>query len=245
MVIIPAIDLKGGKCVRLSQGREEKATVYSADPLTIAKDWIAQGAHRLHVVNLDGAFGYASENGAIMRSIAEFPGTEVQFGGGLRNLEAIDQAIAAGAAKVVLGTLAIESQDLLAEAVKRHGSDRIIVALDSVDGKVAIRGWTVTSALSVMAVVRVMKGLGVQEILYTDILRDGMMSGPDLLTIVRLADEGMRVLSSGGISSIEDIRAIRNLRHDNITGVIIGKALYEGRLKLKEVIDEIAVGGAA
>lgn len=238
MEIIPAIDLKGGKCVRLRQGKEEEATEYSADPVAVAAGWVEQGAKRLHVVNLDGAFGNASENGRIMQRIAVTAGVSVQFGGGLRTLEAMQDALDAGASRIVLGTIAVEQPEIVSAALARFGQDRVIIAIDAMDGKVATRGWKVRSAHSVMSVARTMKALGVEEVLYTDIARDGMMSGPDLRTVERLADEGMRVLASGGVSSAADVRALRDLRHANVTGAIIGKALYEGKIVLRDIIQE-------
>jgi len=238
MDIIPAIDLKGGKCVRLRQGKEEEATEYSADPVAVAAGWVKQGARRLHVVNLDGAFGNTSENGMIMQKIAASSGVTVQFGGGLRTLDAMQEAVNAGAGRLVLGTIAVESPDLVGKALERFGTDRIIVAVDAMDGKVATRGWKVRSAHSVMSVARTMKSLGVEEILYTDILRDGMMSGPDLRTVTRLADEGLRVLASGGIASAADVQGLRDLGHPNVAGVIIGKALYEGKIDLRKLLAE-------
>ena len=236
MDIIPAIDLKSGKCVRLLQGRDDATTEYSANPLAVAEEWERQGAGRIHVVNLDGAFGRVSGNLEVLRQITGGVRARVQFGGGLRNLHAMDEALTAGVSKIVLGTVAVDDPALLRSALARYGAERVIVALDAVGGKVATRGWRVVSNESILDLARTLHAGGVEEVLYTDIERDGMLTGPDLVTLRELATTGMQVLSSGGVSSVADIRAIAGLKQDRISGVIVGKALYERRVTLRDLI---------
>ena len=242
LIIIPAIDIKDGKCVRLRQGREEDLTEYSSDPRSVAEEWIRQGARRIHIVNLDGAFGGSSGNFSIVRDIVRSGKAEIQFGGGLRTREAIESALEAGVAKVVLGTIAITTRRVLEECLAAYGPDRIIVALDTVEGRVAIQGWLSVSEARVEAAAMDLHAAGVQEILYTDILRDGMMSGPDTETLGVLCNIGLKVIASGGISSEEDVRSLVRMQEKNLTGVVIGKALYEQAVSLPSLIDLVGEG---
>jgi phosphoribosylformimino-5-aminoimidazole carboxamide ribotide isomerase len=235
--IIPAIDLKSGRCVRLRQGRDEATTEYAVDPLAVAREWERQGAQRIHMVNLDGAFGRASDNLEVLRAVAQGVRPALQFGGGLRTLESMETAIAAGASKIVLGTVAVDDPDLLRVALARFGPERIIVALDSVGGKVATRGWTVVTDRSALDLARLLFAAGVREVLSTDVARDGMLGGPNLTELKRLASAGPNILASGGIASVEDVRAIVALGEERITGAIVGKALYEGRVTLPELVE--------
>ena len=239
MEIIPAIDLKNGKCVRLLQGRDDATTEYSADPVATAGEWVRQGARRLHIVNLDGAFGRNSGNMEIVKQIVMQTDAIVEFGGGLRSLEAMEAAFAAGVDKIVLGTVAVDEPEIVDEALLRFHRDAVIVALDAIDGKVATHGWQQVSGKSVVDLAVNMKKRGVGEILYTDIRRDGMLSGPDLSTLSAIAGTGMRVIASGGVSSQGDVLALLRLGQANITGVIIGKALYEKKLNLADIIAEV------
>ena len=236
MEIIPAIDLKGGKCVRLRQGKDEETTLYSSDPVGTAKEWVRQGATRLHVVNLDGAFDRPSGNLAVLEKITSAVSVEVEFGGGLRSHAAIRNAFAAGAAKIVVGTIALEDPVLLSEVLRTYDPSKIIVALDGIEGRVATRGWTVTTKAGIVDTACTLFLAGVEEILVTDIHRDGMMTGPDVATLEAVAEIGLRVIASGGISSIEDVRRLLALDKANLTGAIIGKALYEGVIHLDEAI---------
>ena len=239
MEIIPAIDLKNGKCVRLLQGRDDATTEYSADPVATALDWVRQGARRLHVVNLDGAFGRASNNLEILRRIVAETDATIEFGGGLRTIDDMERAFATGIDKIVLGTVAVEDPNVVDEALLQFQRDGVIVALDAIDGKVATRGWKEISEKSVVDVAGNMKKRGVGEILYTDIRRDGMMSGPDLVTLAAIAAMGVQVIASGGVSSKSDVLSLLRLGLSNITGVIIGKALYEKKVSLAELIVEM------
>lgn len=243
MEIIPAIDLKGGKCVRLRQGKEDSITEYSSDPVAIAKEWERLGAKRLHVVNLDGAFGRASRNVEVLQEIAGETEVLVEFGGGLRKIEDIERAFTSGADKVVLGTAAIESPDLLSDVLERYGRDRIMVAIDGRGGMVATRGWQEVTDVSVLDLCKQMIQMGVDEVLYTDIERDGMLEGLDLATLEDLAALEVSVIASGGVSSPQDVRSLLALELPRITGVIVGKALYEKRVSLGDLL-EITGGGA-
>ena len=234
--IIPAIDLKAGRCVRLQQGRDDATTEYSTDPVAVAKEWVRQGARRLHVVNLDGAFGRTSANMDVIASIARSVDAVVQCGGGLRTLEAVKHALDLGVGKVVLGTAALEDPALVSEILRQFGADRIIVALDGKGGNVVTRGWLTGTGRSVIEVAGEMKQSGVAEILYTDVERDGMLTGPDIETLKQLADAGPAVIASGGVGSRADLDRLYALGRAEIAGVIIGKALYEGRLKLDELL---------
>jgi phosphoribosylformimino-5-aminoimidazole carboxamide ribotide isomerase len=236
MEIIPAIDLKGGKCVRLKQGRDDATTAYADDPVAVAREWKRQGARRLHVVNLDGAFGRESSHLVLVRNIVAAFGAGVQFGGGLRSPEVLDAAFETGIEKAVLGTVAFENRPLLRDCHRRYGADRLIIAIDGIGGNVATRGWTTVTSTGVVDLAAQLHGEGIGEILSTDISRDGMMSGPDIGTLSLLADIGLRVLASGGISSEADVRKLIALARPNLTGAIIGKALYEGAISLESVV---------
>ena len=242
LTIIPAIDLKGGKCVRLRQGREADATHYSDDPVEVAREWVRQGARRLHVVNLDGAFGRASGNLGILRDIAQIPNVIVEYGGGIRTMDEIRDVIGSGARKVVLGTVAVEDPAVAGEAVRSFGPESIIVALDAAGGRVAVRGWKEVTEIGVIDLAARLAANGVAEVLYTDIERDGMMLGPDLAALPLIARPGLRVLASGGVSSAADVVAIRAIGEPGIAGVIVGKALYEKRVTLAALME--AAGGS-
>jgi phosphoribosylformimino-5-aminoimidazole carboxamide ribotide isomerase len=243
MEIIPAIDVKDGRCVRLRQGREDSGTVYGEDPVSVAVRWREEGALRLHVVNLDGAFGRESKGTDILKSIAALPGVKVQFGGGLRSRESIKSAFDAGASSVVLGTVAFENRDLLRQVLTDFDPANVIVALDALGGNVATRGWTELTGIDVHAAALDLRTAGVRTILYTDISRDGMLNGPDLATLRNLADSGLSVIASGGISSLEDIRALLAPEYNHIRGAIIGKALYDGKIPLRSAISLAAGTG--
>jgi phosphoribosylformimino-5-aminoimidazole carboxamide ribotide isomerase len=234
MIIIPAIDLKGGQCVRLLQGEDDRTTVYGNDPVAVARRWHAEGGKRLHIVNLDGAFGRESKNLDVLRLIAKEIPAPIEFGGGLRSLEAMRDARFAGASMLVLGTIAMEKPELLKEAIAEFGAAGIIVAIDSRQGKVVTRGWTTATGVSVRDAAENLRAAGVEEVLHTDVARDGMMGGPDLATLASLSSTGLRVIASGGVSRLEDITAIKAVDRGHISGIIIGKALYEKAIALPE-----------
>ncbi len=234
MIIYPAIDLRGGKVVRLKEGDPSRQTIFSEDPVATAQKWIAQGASWIHIVNLDGAFASTNDNARILEAVAQF-GVKVQFGGGLRTLPDIERALEQGASRVVLGTVAIENPDLVAESVRRWGSERVCVGLDARDGKVATRGWQTKTEITPLDLGKQMVDLGVAHALYTDVSRDGQLQGVNVETTAMLAKEtGLQVIASGGVSSLDDIKRLKAT--GTIAGAVIGMALYEGRFELAEAL---------
>lgn len=236
MQIYPAIDIKNGQCVRLRQGKFEDITVYGDDPMAVAKRWIECGATYLHIVDLDGARQGTSYNADIIRRIAETFSVPVQTGGGIRSMRDIEDKIALGMSRVILGTVAVVNPDLVREAVKAYG-DKIAVGIDAVNGRVAIKGWEQVSQVSAKDLGRKMRDFGVKTIVYTDITKDGMMEGPNIAATEELIRAtGIDIIASGGIASLADLE---NLERIGVQGTIIGKALYQGDLKLKEVISRL------
>jgi phosphoribosylformimino-5-aminoimidazole carboxamide ribotide isomerase len=237
MVIYPAIDLRGGRVVRLQQGRADAETKYSDDPARIAARWQSEGAEWLHVVNLDGAFGEdSSTNAHELTRIISTVSIPVQFGGGLRDVASIARAFALGVARVVIGTAAIENPQLVSDALTRFGAERVAVGIDARDGIVATRGWREPSRMSALELARAMRERGVVRVVYTDIARDGMMQGVDAAAIAQLAREsGVRVIASGGIASVRDVEALCAVEREGVEGVIIGQALYAGAMTLEQV----------
>lgn len=235
MLIIPAIDLKDGECVRLLQGRMEDSTVFSDDPVAMAADWVAAGARRLHLVDLNGAFAGEPVNGGIVNAIAKaFPDLPIQIGGGIRSLETIQAYLDAGVQYVIIGTKAVKEPEFVFEACKRFPG-HIIVGLDAKDGKVAIDGWAEVTDVDVVDLAKQFKEAGVSAIVYTDISRDGMMQGVNVEATARLAEAcGIEVIASGGVTDIEDVRALAKVASSGICGAITGRAIYEGTLDLKE-----------
>lgn len=231
MLLIPAIDLKDGHCVRLRQGRMEDATVFSDQPVEMAGHWVDQGARRLHLVDLNGAFAGSPVNGEAIRAIvATYPHVIVQVGGGIRDEAAIEAYLAAGVAYCIIGTRAAEDPGFVTRACARF-PDRIIVGLDAKDGQVAIKGWAELTEHRVIDLARRFESDGVSAIIYTDIGRDGMMTGPNLEATRQLA-EAIRipVIASGGITNLDDVRALAAIADCGITGAITGRAIYEGTL---------------
>jgi phosphoribosylformimino-5-aminoimidazole carboxamide ribotide isomerase len=237
VIVIPAIDLKGGKCVRLLQGDLAQATVYGDDPVAMAERWQGEGAQWLHVVDLDGAVGGAPSHLEVLRAIAERLSIPVEFGGGVRTLESARAAFGAGAARLILGTIALESPRLL-EQIAGEFPARVYVALDARDGRVATRGWTETSNVAVEDAARNCERSGAAGFLYTDISRDGTQQGVNVAATAALAKAvRLPVIASGGVASLEDVRAIRAAEVSGIEAVIIGRALYTGAVRLSEAID--------
>jgi phosphoribosylformimino-5-aminoimidazole carboxamide ribotide isomerase len=234
MIIYPAIDLRGGKVVRLKEGDPNQQTVFSDDPVTTAQNWLAQGATWIHMVNLDGAFASANENGQILQAVAGLGG-KLQFGGGLRQMADVERAIAQGAARVVLGTAAIQNPDLVVEIINRWGTDALCVALDARDGKVTTHGWQQTIEQTPVEVGQQMVERGVRHALFTDVSRDGGLQGVNRDMTIRLAQEtGLQVIASGGINSLDDVRALVESRV--VAGAVIGMALYTGQFQLREAL---------
>ena len=236
MLIIPAIDLQQGKCVRLAQGRKEAATIYDGDPVDVAKSFELAGAHMLHIVDLDAAFSdRGSSNRRLLREIIQAIEIPVQFGGGLRNSDDVKEVIELGVTRVVIGTLAVESPETLAELVHIFGSDYIAVGIDAKDGEVMVRGWEQDGKMRAVELAHAVAKAGVERIIYTDVARDGMLTGLNIEQTVLVArDSGLKVTASGGVSSLDDIKRLNELSGFGIDSVIIGKALYEHRFTLKE-----------
>jgi phosphoribosylformimino-5-aminoimidazole carboxamide ribotide isomerase len=234
MIIIPAIDLKNGLCVRLLQGRKSEMTVYSEDPVEVAREFAAAGAEMIHVVDLDGAFSEGeSPNRAVLRRIVDAVDVEIQFGGGVRSLDDVQQLCDAGVARVVLGTVAAEEPSRLKEFVSSFGA-KICVGIDARDGRVMTRGWETATPLLAVDLARSVAQCGVERIVYTDIARDGALVGPNIEQTRAVAEAAnVRVTASGGVSSLDDIERLRDAGLDS---VIVGKALYEGKFKLEEAI---------
>jgi phosphoribosylformimino-5-aminoimidazole carboxamide ribotide isomerase len=234
MILLPAIDILAGKAVRLTQGEFDATTLYDADPLAAAKRWVAAGARALHVVDLDGAREGSPANIEQVRRIAAGVDVPVQVGGGLRTLEAVRQAVGAGAGRVVLGTAAYRDVDLLDQAIAEFG-DRVVVSVDARGGKLAMSAWTEQTDIPIESVIERMGARGVRRFVFSSIERDGMLQGPDLDAARRVAGAVRgSFLYSGGVASLDDVRALAGLRQVNLEGVIVGKALYEGRLDVGE-----------
>lgn len=244
MIVIPAIDLRNGRCVRLLQGRKTDVTVYNEDPIAVAKEFAVAGAEMIHVVDLDGAFNEAdSPNRAVVKRIVEMVDAPVEFGGGIRTLDDVQQLCDVGVARIVLGTLAAETPELLKGFVSRFSS-RICVGIDARDGRVMTRGWEAATPVMAVDLARAVADAGVERIIYTDIARDGMLSGPNVeqtLAVVRAAD--VRVTASGGVSSLDDITRLRDTGEPRLDSVIVGKALYEGKFNLEEAMRAAALRG--
>jgi phosphoribosylformimino-5-aminoimidazole carboxamide ribotide isomerase len=234
MILLPAIDILDGKAVRLTQGSFEEQTVYDSDPLDAARRWVAAGARGLHVVDLDGARRGTPANLEHVRRIAAQVPVPLQVGGGLRAIEAVRDAVTAGAARVVLGTAAYNDVDLLDAAVAELG-DRVVVSVDARDGKLAASGWMEQTEIPVEAVLERLGARGVHKFVFSSIDHDGMLAGPDLEGARRVA-RAVRgtYIYSGGVGSLEDLRALADLRQVNMAGVIVGKALYEQRFTVAE-----------
>ena len=234
MEVIPAIDLRGGQCVRLHQGDFERETVFSDDPLAMARRWQEQGGQRLHLVDLDGAASGQPAHLEIISAITAALDIPVQVGGGIRSAATARAWLEAGVERVVIGTAAVRDPGMVQDVCRKHGSARVVVAVDARDGIVAVQGWTESSQVSVLELARRMSGLGVVRLLYTDIARDGMLTGPDLETNAQLVQEtGMAVLASGGVASVEDIRL---LAPTGVEGVVVGRALYTGAVSLPDAM---------
>ena len=243
MIIFPAIDIRGGKCVRLLKGDFAKETVFSDKPEEMAKKWQAQGAEFLHLVDLDGALAGSPQNLATVEKILAAVDIPVELGGGIRTLESIDEVLALGVRRVILGSVAVRDPELVKTACAKYG-DRIVVGIDAKDGIVAVDGWGVSGDVEATALAKEMKKAGVKTIIYTDISRDGTLSGVNVEATAKLAREsGVAVVASGGVKSIADIEALKPYEKDGIEGVIVGKSIYMGTLDLAEAIEIAAKEG--
>lgn len=236
MIVIPAVDIKGGRCVRLKQGRMSEETVYADDPVRMAETWVLKGAERIHLVDLDGAVGGKRVNGEVIRRIASSLPVPVELGGGIRSLASIEFYLEAGVQWVILGTVACKDPNLVQEACRRFPG-RVMLAIDARGGRVAVEGWTEETDRSAIEVAKSFDDHGIAAVIYTDIQRDGMSVGPNLRATGELARFlKTPVIASGGISELEDIRKVMSLSRQGVMGVITGRALYEGTLDLEEAI---------
>lgn len=237
MLIFPAIDLRKGKCVRLVQGRAKDETVYNEDPVAVALRWKKEGAEWLHLVDLDGAFAGEPRQLSVVKEIIKNTALPAQLGGGIRTLEQMREAFRAGVERVILGTVAVTDPDLVRQACAAFGWERVVVGIDARDGYVAVKGWQDLSSRHFLDVACQMKDLGCRRFVFTDTSKDGMLTGPNIQATGKLAEEtGLTVIASGGVSSLEDIYALRPLEQLGVEGVIVGKALYEGKFTLREAI---------
>lgn len=233
MLILPAIDLRNGKCVNLVQGRAQEETVFSDQPVEMAKQWQAEGAEYLHLVDLDGAFQGSSANLHIVKQILETIDIPAQLGGGIRTMERLDEVLELGVARAILGTAALKNPIFVEDACRKYGN-RIAVGIDATDGMVATEGWLEVSKKSAVEFAREMEGCGVQTIIYTDIKSDGMLNGPNVEATQAISNAvRINVIASGGITSLADIEVLKSI---NVSGAIIGRALYTNALSLKDAI---------
>jgi phosphoribosylformimino-5-aminoimidazole carboxamide ribotide isomerase len=243
--IFPAIDLRAGRVVRLKEGDPARMTSYSDDPAEMARRWLYEGASWLHVVNLDGAFGESDHaNSSALESIlivAKIFDAHVQFGGGLRSLAAIERVLGMGVSRVVLGTIAVEQLDLIADALTRFGAERIAVGIDARDGRVRVRGWQSDGGISAPDLALQMRTVGLRTVIFTDVRRDGLGSGLNIAATRELAEvSNLDVIASGGVHTLEDVMAARVA---NLAGVIIGRAIYEGTVDLNIALQEVSYAG--
>jgi len=236
MNIYPAVDILNGQAVRLRQGRKEDVTVYGR-PLEMAQRWARAGAEWLHVVDLDGALEGSPRNHASIAEIAAaIPVLKLQIGGGMRSMQALDQAFQAGVRRAVLGTSAVTDSAFVKEALKRWG-DRIAIGIDARDGIAKVSGWTEDSKVGAIELARRLEGAGATRVIYTDISRDGVLVGPNIPALRQMIDgTGLQVIASGGVSQIDDVRALSEIKVPRLEGVIIGKALYEGHVSLEDAL---------
>lgn len=241
MQLYPAIDMKGGKCVRLTQGLFDNVKVYSDTPAEMAKLWVSQGASFLHVVDLDGALAGRSVNKEAIRRIVESVDVPVQLGGGIRSMEAVKEMLELGITRCIIGTRAVEHPEFIRDLIGQFGSDCIVVGVDAKDGMVAVEGWGKVSDLPALDLCLKMQEYGVKHIVYTDISRDGTLSGPNVGYTKELTERtGLDIIASGGVSCMDDLV---HLEECGIRGAIIGKALYENRVSLLEAVVRFEMGG--
>ena len=234
MEVIPSIDLRGGRCVRLYQGDYDKETVYSDDPLGVALQWQEMGAPRIHIVDLDGAASGTQANVEVLRLLGKSMDVPLQVGGGIRDMSSAESILDMGVQRIVLGTSAVESPSLVEQVCRRFGTEAIVVGVDARDGLVAIRGWRELSSITAIGLIHKMTALGVKRFIYTDISRDGTLSEPNFQAIEAITQDcDVALVASGGISSIEHLERLVSL---GVEGAIIGKALYTGDIDLREAI---------
>mgnify|MGYP001808244874 FL=1 len=236
MLLIPAIDLRNGFCVRLLQGESDKETVYSNDPAAMAVTFEEAGAKRLHLVDLDGAFQGEGTNISSIRSILKNVSIPVQIGGGLRTEEDIDRMLALGVSAVIVGTMAVKHPDVLEKLLKKYTDEQIILGIDARNRKVSIEGWKESTEIQDVKFALRWKNSGIKRVVFTDISRDGMLSGPNLAALREMAEHtGLKIVASGGISSMDDLEQLKTLEPNGVDQAISGKAIYEGKIDLKRV----------
>ena len=236
MIIYPAIDIRGGRCVRLTEGRFDAETVFADDPAEMALKWAGLGAEFLHLVDLDGALAGEGKNVPVIERILQSVSIPVQLGGGIRNLETIEKLLSLGVNRLILGSAAVKNPQLVEEACKKYPG-HIAVGIDAKNGDVAIEGWGKGSGVAATELAKKMAAYGVETIIYTDISRDGMLSGVNVEATAALARAcGVPIIASGGVASLEDIRRVKAVESDGVQGCIIGKAIYTGAVDLKEAL---------
>jgi len=239
LIIIPAVDLKDGRCVRLSQGRMDQESAYSDHPVEMARRWESEGAERLHVVDLNGAMSGRPIHRALIKEIRKSVHIPIEVGGGIRDMTAIEDYLSSGIAWVVLGTAAFQNPALIGQACHRF-PERVILGIDAKGGKVAIRGWNEMVSLAAMDLLKQYEGMGLSAIIFTDIERDGMRTGVNIQSTKSLArSTSIPVIASGGVSRIEDVEHLLELEQDGVIGVIVGRALYTGSVKLEEALQRV------
>jgi phosphoribosylformimino-5-aminoimidazole carboxamide ribotide isomerase len=236
MKLYPAIDIKDGQCVRLRQGVYDDKTVYADKPCEVAKEFEEAGARFIHLVDLDGAREGRSVNDEAVKAIIDCVSIPVEIGGGIRTTEDISRKLDLGVSRVIIGTEAVRRPEFVKESIRQFGADKIIVGIDAKDGKVAVSGWEEISKITAVELALLMKDMGVKTIIYTDISKDGMLSGPNIMQTKKLAEAtGLEIVASGGVSSVQDLR---ELAKAGVDGAILGKAIYEHKIDLKEVAKE-------
>ncbi len=237
MEVIPAVDLKGGRCVRLRQGRMDDETVFSHDPVAMARQWEAKGAGRLHVVDLDGAVGGRPANAGVIQDICQALEIPVQLGGGVRDLAGLERALGLGVDRVILGTLAAKDPEAALAAARKHPG-RVVIGIDAREGMVAVAGWTETSRLHFLDLAARFDEAAVAAIVFTDIARDGMHTGPNLESTRQLCEAvSVPVIAAGGVHELDDLRRLKELEPLGLAGVITGRAIYEGTLDLAQALE--------
>lgn len=236
MIIFPAIDIRGGKCVRLEQGDYNKETIYGDSPVKMALTWQRKQAEYIHLVDLDGAKTGLSKNAQAIKDIARTVTIPIQVGGGIRSLDVIEQYLSYGVSRVIIGTAAISDRSFLREAVRTYG-EHIAVSLDARNGYIATNGWTDTSTVRAIDLIDTLEAIDLQTIIYTDIAKDGMLQGPNLEELAKINEStSMNVIASGGVTTTDDIAALRSL---DVYGAIVGKALYDGKLTFDQIIGDL------
>ncbi len=237
MIIIPAVDIKGGRCVRLREGRAQDETIFSEYPQEMAQKWVDQGAERLHIIDLDGAFEKGPRNSSVIRDIVKAIDVPIQLGGGIRDLRTVESYLSLGVAQVILGTMALKGPALFEEACRKF-PDQIIVSLDARDNRMAVEGWTEISEIDPVDMAKQCENWGAKAIIFTDISRDGTQQGPSLSSTRRLTQASrLPVIAAGGIATLDDVRDLAPLEKDGLVGMITGRAIYSGSLILSEAIE--------